>query len=433
MALGPRLDRPQLVVEDRDVVAGRGLTHRAGADVLAGEVADGQDGFGLAVAVGRGQPGVAAPDLDHLGVERFAGRHAAPQRREAVARQVLLHQHPVDRRRRAEGRDRVLRQQIEHLGRVEGAGRRLVDEERRAHGPGAEERGPGGLGPAGVGGVPVQVVLAQVEPEAAGDLVRRGVAPVVQDHLGATGRAAGEEDQGGIVRPGRDALERPVFGGEELVPGVPPVAPATDDDQVPQARQLAAHPVDLLGGRGVADDRRGVAGADAVVEVFRLELRRAGQRDDARAQEADQRDLPFGDTRQDEDRPRARLDAQPPERRGEAVRPLAHLREGEAALGAVRPEPMDRRLVGPRRPAVDRVIAEVVVVGGLDPEGLACLGVGHAHGFRPSSRKARPSGWSRLPYGGGRRVRPCLDKPWRATQGWGGCLPWCAVAAKRWA
>src|SRR5690606_41424100 len=48
------------------------------------------------------EPGALVPDADHLRVERLAGAGAVPQVREVEAPEVLLDEHPVLGRRRAD-------------------------------------------------------------------------------------------------------------------------------------------------------------------------------------------------------------------------------------------------------------------------------------------------------------------------------------------
>src|SRR6185437_12408941 len=67
-------------VDEDHGVTGQGAAHRAKLDGLAGSVADLGGGLGLAVAVPDGDVPGPADLLDHLGVERLAGREAFAQR-----------------------------------------------------------------------------------------------------------------------------------------------------------------------------------------------------------------------------------------------------------------------------------------------------------------------------------------------------------------
>jgi hypothetical protein len=134
-------------VDQDDLVAGQRAAHRPQADVLAGGVADLRGRFRLPVAVADRDAPRPADLLDHLGVERLAGRHALAQRAGPARGQISLDQHPPDGWRRAERRDAAVAERLEQSLGVEPG---LVEDEDRGRGvPRGEEVRPGVLGPAG--------------------------------------------------------------------------------------------------------------------------------------------------------------------------------------------------------------------------------------------------------------------------------------------
>ena len=70
-----------MVIQDGDVVAGGGDAHGTGDDRAAGgaEVADEDDGFGLAVAFMEEEAGSGLPEVEDFGVKRLAGGHTVAE------------------------------------------------------------------------------------------------------------------------------------------------------------------------------------------------------------------------------------------------------------------------------------------------------------------------------------------------------------------
>src|SRR5581483_381022 len=100
--------------------------------------------------------------LDHLGVERLTGRDEVPHATEVVAlerRELRLE--PVLRRRLAQDGDAQPGDELEALLRVEAA---LVQHDRGARAPRAEQHVPDRLRPAGRGRAPDEVARARAEP-----------------------------------------------------------------------------------------------------------------------------------------------------------------------------------------------------------------------------------------------------------------------------
>jgi len=100
---------------------------------------------------------------------------------------------PATRRRERHRRKAsTLIQNLEHEFGVDS--RHRMNEHASAVDPRTEHVRPGGLGPAGVRHVPVDVRLAQVQPVAGGQRVTEAVAGARQlCHLGVSGRPTGEE------------------------------------------------------------------------------------------------------------------------------------------------------------------------------------------------------------------------------------------------
>src|SRR5262249_58685294 len=110
---------PPLLVDHLPLVSGEGPPHRAGTNGNPPDVGGEGNALGLAVAVVDHEIERVLPGVDHLGVERLACPDAMPEIREAVAREVLLDEQTVLRRRRAEGRDLVAREEREMALRIE--------------------------------------------------------------------------------------------------------------------------------------------------------------------------------------------------------------------------------------------------------------------------------------------------------------------------
>ena len=225
----------------------------------------------------------AGPDLlDHLGVQRLAGRQHLAQRVPGRG-QVGLHEHPPHRRGRAErGHPGPLQHRQQLRGVEPGVG---VDEHRRAGQPRCEHVAPGVLGPAGGGDVQVHVAGLQPHPVHGRQVPDRVGHVRVLHQLGQRGGAGGEVEQGqvaglagpGQVRVGPEELVRPpvvhpaVGGGRVLRAAHGDLAQRQGQVREPvgfgpgrhqQLRLAAVHPVGQIGGRqlrGGRDDHRAEA------------------------------------------------------------------------------------------------------------------------------------------------------------------------------
>src|ERR1700689_4181570 len=118
------------------------------------------------------------PDLDHLWIQRLTCAGAVAQRRQLMTCEVLLHQHPVLGRRRAEARDAIALEQVELLLRLEAP---VVHERRDPLYPRTEKNPLRTLGPAGIRGRPMAIAGFQAEPDRAGELMRPGIGVTVQN------------------------------------------------------------------------------------------------------------------------------------------------------------------------------------------------------------------------------------------------------------
>lgn len=147
-----------VVVEDGDVVARSGKAHGAGDDGASGgsEVADEDNGFRLAVAFVKEKARGRLPEVENLGIERFAGGDAVAKGAEMAFREVLLHDQAQGGGGCTPGGDGELLQGVESGGGIKFAAG-IQGEDTGAAVPGAEEAGPGGFGTAEVGEVPVDI------------------------------------------------------------------------------------------------------------------------------------------------------------------------------------------------------------------------------------------------------------------------------------
>ena len=184
--------------------------------------------------------------------------------------QVFQHKHAVDGGRATEGGYRVFIQQLQGAQGDETLG--VVHEQRRALVPGAEIAAPGGLGPARVGAIPVQVLGPEVQPVLAGGLVRQPIAVGVQAHLGITRRTGGEIAHGDIAGRGVHRLEVRGLRGDGAAVIQPAIALAIHQHPHFQPGALGERLVDLVGVGGIGHHAGGPGRIDPVGNVARREL-----------------------------------------------------------------------------------------------------------------------------------------------------------------
>ena len=384
-----------IVIDHVDVVAGRGLAHRAGPDLQAGEVRYEVDGLGLAVPVVDRGPVRLAPDPDHLGIERLACGDRVTHPGEVEGAELELHERPEERRWRAERRHARLLEHAQAVLGVELAA--LVPEEhRRAHPPLAEELPPGCLRPAGVADRPVQIALVEVLPEARGDLVTRAHRGVrVQHHLGRRDGAGREvqEQRVVLVRGARVRRRGRRISHQLCVRPEAPVGRLADDDQVLQGRTSIEHLEQLLGPFAIDHGDARLGPRDPVGEIARRAQRGRGHRDHAPLEHAEQHLVPLGNARQHHECALTGRHADGSERVRDAVRRGREIRERQlSAVPAAGVDGHERHLLrGVLRPRVDDVARELVVVGDGQPEratrGLVVGHVRHAPRLRRSPRR----------------------------------------------
>ena len=138
------------------------LAHGTQLVVRAGQVADDHGAFRLAEAFHDLQAGLLLDLPVDLRVQRFAGAGGMGHGAQVVLAQVLLAQHAVHGRRRAEGGDVVPGKQRQDVRRVKAV--EVVHEDGRLAQPLAVDLAPAGLGPAGVGNRQVQAVRVHAVP-----------------------------------------------------------------------------------------------------------------------------------------------------------------------------------------------------------------------------------------------------------------------------
>ena len=176
-------------IEQHHRVARQRLAHRARLDRQARRIADHRGGLGLAEAVADLQAPGGPHLLDHLGVERLAGRDRLAQRGLPVAER-LLDEHAPDGGRRAQRLHAVLHHGVEHRRAAEA--RVVVDEHTGLRVERREEAAPGVLGPARRADRPVHVARLQAEPVHRAQVADRIALARMAHELGLGGGARGE-------------------------------------------------------------------------------------------------------------------------------------------------------------------------------------------------------------------------------------------------
>ncbi len=230
----------------------------------------------------------------------------------------------------------------------------------------------------------------QIKPVFTGDSMPDRIAGMgMQHHFRIANGAGSEIHQAGIVafrlRPPkfrrclRDDLVivRPAF------PSLRVRAPLVNEDRVTNGRARAAHLVEFGRALVIADERLSFGDLRAKLDILWREQRCAGNGNGSQLHQAKHALPPFGDAWQHHQRAVPLFDAQRGESVGGAAGAFGELREGDATLLAVWPDPEHRQFVGIGGPFADHVDGEVKLFGDVDVE-TASFGliVGHMRGFR---------------------------------------------------
>ena len=247
-------------IDQAHLVAGHRPSHRAELDCLSGRVANLCGRFGLAETVAQGNAPRLLDLIDDFGVQRLAGADQLANLDRILA-QVLLDQHPPDRRWRTQGGHRTSDQSLQNRCRREAG--IVVDEHRGAGIPGRKEAAPGMLGPAGGTDVPVHVAGLQPEPVHRRQVPDRIALLAVQYQLGFRGGAGRKVQKLRVGRLGRPVGLEVAGSLVGLFKLLPAGHRAADGDACVVAGQVA----ELFGVR-VADDHVSyLAAVEAVTQV----------------------------------------------------------------------------------------------------------------------------------------------------------------------
>ena len=395
-----------VLAEDLHDVHRHRLAHGARARRGVREVAHGERGLRLAEALVDGKAGMLAPEVEQIGVQRFAGRGAVLQAGQVEGVHVHLGHEAVHRRRAAERRHAVATDEGENLGRIVAV--EVVGEHCGLHEPLAEELAPDRLAPAGVGDGEVQPLGVYVVPVLGRDEVRQRVAGIVEHHLGIARSARGEVHEHGIgarrlaageigrggehlavevapalardggradARRARERLADKLAGGSDPVP-VPvargePGAGRVHEDERLHAGALLYHRVDGVGdvpGRG-GDDGLDIRPVQAIGEVVFLQHEGGRYRHRPQFLQGQHREPELVVAAQDDHDEVAAPDAAVRQEVRRLVRPRLHVGEGEDMLLPFRIAPDHGGALGVvDRDVVHDVVGEVEVVGHGDVE-----------------------------------------------------------------
>ena len=171
-----------VIIDNLDIHARNRLTHRAGPDFYTRDIGNDIDGFGLSIPVMHHGAGDIFPHSDRFRVQRFAGAQRMAQRTEVVTGYIHLREQPVDRGRRTKCGDTELpdKPQVD-IGielRIT-----VIEHHCSSEQPLREQHTPGGLGPAGIGQCPVNIVFRQVHPVFACHHMAQRIAVIARHHL----------------------------------------------------------------------------------------------------------------------------------------------------------------------------------------------------------------------------------------------------------
>ena len=334
--------------------------------------------FGLTVGLDQRHAGGTNPAFEHLRIDRLAGRDREPEPAEIVRAEVFVDEVPELGGRAAEHGHTVTRDQGQPAHGIEAA---VVEQYRAAARPGPEQDAGAGLGPAGVGRAPHQIVRLQIQPAPGRN------APAVQgargmcDALGHAGRPRGVEQQRRFIEAHVRAREVAALVLQGLLE-VQPAGRTTDGD----ARAHPRHAFKLfhLRSRGDGCHRSRMRGA--VKHVLACQHVDAGNRNGAELQAANHGDLPLRQTWQHHKHPLSAPHTPAGKQVGELAGLAADLAKGIAQLrtGLVAPDQREFvRLFG--RDGVDDVAAEVEGLRQLPSEvGIGRLVTPHAFVHRVS-------------------------------------------------
>ena len=250
-----------------------------------------------------GLPNVSRRPDDGLWVERLADARHEPQMREIVLPRDLgsdLHEHAdCGRRGIPDGDPLILQDAVPALGVELG----LIHD----HGHAVRQRRDDAVGragdPAGIGRAPEDVVRMQIERELSGDVMGDHRRVHVDRSLRPTGGAAGEVEEGHILRTRAlnvEGLRGSVHQHGKAMGAVGPCSVAVNEDNMAEAAEFVAPgsnfaAVEMLG----SDEQLRLADAHAGFDGLGSERRKERAEDRPCLQGSQRGDIEFGNTAQE--------------------------------------------------------------------------------------------------------------------------------------
>ena len=282
-------------------------SHRPGSWVCVLKVRNGKRRLSLAEAFENRQARVLFPEIEQVGVERFARRRRVLQRRQIILVKVGLHHEAIHGWRAAQRRDLVFLDQTKNL--VGMIAVEVVREHARFHQPLAIVLAPNCLAPTRIGNREMNAVGIDIVPMLGSGKMPDCVRRIVQNHLRVARRTAREVHQHGVgskrfhalefrggqtnlgvevkpaltlnsscanaIRPAQRRTAFTVFDkiASFLIMWSETAACAVDEEQLFNRRAIAHSPVDDVGNIADAgcDDRLDGCAVQAILKVVFLE------------------------------------------------------------------------------------------------------------------------------------------------------------------
>ena len=273
----------------------------------------------------------------------------------------LKHQHAVDGRCAAHGRNRVFGQQFECFLGVKAV--RAVNELGGSTEPGPKIAAPGGFGPTGIADVPMHVFGLEIQPESSGDLMPQWIGCMgVKSHFGEPDGAGCKINDGFFVFGSLGCFKNIGSSIYDFCIIQPSISAAADNQFAFQGRTFVGDFLKLGCITVIRNETNGFGGIDPIFEIFGGQLGGSGSDDDAHADTGREDFPPFNGTPQNDHHDITPFDTILSQYIAESLGCLAEIQKCSFGLKTIIIDPIHSQFIRILRPFIDDIACEIKIL-----------------------------------------------------------------------